>query len=126
MAKSIPKTFIRELLSQANIVDVIGKRLRINKTLEENRPSGEDFMRLQEFNSANNFPVYFALCPFHEEKLPPFCIYPTLQKFHCRCCGVAGNAIYFLMKYEKVDFQRAVEILADSYGLDVPYENGTK
>ena len=38
-------------------------------------------------------------------------------------CGAKGNAISFLMDYDKLEFVEAVEELAASAGLEVPYEN---
>ncbi|MBO0217622.1 DNA primase, partial [Vibrio sp. Vb2880] len=40
-------------------------------------------------------------------------------------CGAHGNAIDFLMNYDKLDFVEAIEELSALHGLDVPYETGT-
>ncbi|MEQ5205054.1 CHC2 zinc finger domain-containing protein, partial [Providencia rettgeri] len=40
-------------------------------------------------------------------------------------CGAHGNAIDFLMNYDKLDFVEAIEELSALHGLDVPYEKGT-
>ncbi|GAB5047581.1 hypothetical protein TdN_19730 [Thermodesulfovibrio sp. TK110] len=39
---------------------------------------------------------YFALCPFHAESNPSFCIYPDTGRFHCFGCGKSGNFADFL------------------------------
>lgn len=54
---------------------------------------------------------YVALCPFHHEKTPSFKVSKSKQIYHCYGCGVSGNAIDFLMRYEGEDFFGAVEIL---------------
>ncbi|HOV24136.1 MAG TPA: CHC2 zinc finger domain-containing protein, partial [Candidatus Marinimicrobia bacterium] len=46
---------------------------------------------------------YFGLCPFHEEKTPSFSVNPSLGIFHCFGCGKGGNAVTFIMEYEKID-----------------------
>jgi DNA primase len=64
-----------------------------------------------------------ALCPFHHEKTPSFIVSPDKQIFHCFGCGAGGNAIGFVMKYDKVEFQEAIRTLAKRAGLDVPWES---
>ena len=100
MAGLIPQSFIDELLSRSDIVDVIDKRVRLRKT-------GKN---------------YSALCPFHKEKSPSFSVEPDKQFYYCFGCGAGGNALGFLMAHENMDFPEAVEALASEHGLDVPRE----
>jgi DNA primase len=100
VAKHIPNYFINELLSRIDIVDVIKARIPIKK------------------RGAN----YLGICPFHQEKSPSFTVSPTKQFYHCFGCGEHGNAYGFLMAYEHLNFVEAVEELARSLALDVPYE----
>ncbi|WP_410962663.1 CHC2 zinc finger domain-containing protein, partial [Salmonella sp. ZJHZ20_0179] len=44
------------------------------------------------------------------------------QFYHCFGCGVHGNAIDFMMEFERLDFVEAIEELASFLGLDVPRE----
>ncbi len=60
---------------------------------------------------------YKALCPFHNEKTPSFYVSPDRQMYHCFGCGVGGNAISFLMAFEKLTFPEAVKKLADRAGI---------
>jgi len=94
----IPSEFINELITRADIVDIIHQRISLKK-------AGRN---------------YQACCPFHEEKTPSFSVSPQKQFYYCFGCGAGGNAISFLMAYERVEFIDAVEILAKSLGLDVP------
>lgn len=102
MAGLIPQAFIDDLLSRVDIVDVIDKRIKLRKT-------GKN---------------YSALCPFHTEKSPSFSVEPDKQFYYCFGCGAGGNALGFVMDYERMDFPQAVEALAGDYGLDVPREEG--
>ena len=99
--RSIPRQFIDDLLTKSNIVDVINARVKLKK-------AGRD---------------YQACCPFHHEKTPSFTVSEKKQFYYCFGCGAKGNAISFLMDYDKLEFVEAVEELAASAGLEVPYEN---
>lgn len=100
MAGLIPQSFIDDLLSRADIVDVIDKRVALKK-------SGKN---------------YSACCPFHNEKSPSFSVQPEKQFYYCFGCGAGGNAIGFIMNFDSVDFPQAVESLARDNGMEVPRE----
>ncbi|PVX39772.1 DNA primase [Pasteurella langaaensis DSM 22999] len=101
MAGHIPRDFINDIVAKADIVDVVGSRVKLKKA------------------GTNN---YQACCPFHHEKTPSFTVSKNKQFYHCFGCGAHGNAISFLMKYDKLEFVEAVEELAGMLGLDVPRE----
>lgn len=94
----IPQSFVQELLSRVDIVDVIERYVPLKKS------------------GAN----YFACCPFHGEKSASFSVSPTKQFYHCFGCGVHGSAISFLMEYSGLGFVEAVKELAGQVGLQVP------
>ncbi len=98
----IPQSFIDELISRVDIVEVIDKRVPLKK-------QGREFM---------------ACCPFHNEKTPSFSVSPVKQFFHCFGCGAHGTALGFLMDYEHLDFLEAVRQLASMVGMEVPLEAG--
>jgi DNA primase len=102
MSGRIPQQFIDDLLERVDIVDVIDSRVNLRK-------SGKN---------------YSALCPFHDEKSPSFSVNPDKQFYYCFGCGAGGNAIGFLMEYERLDFPAAVEKLAGVAGVEVPREGG--
>jgi DNA primase catalytic core len=52
-------------------------------------------------------------CPFHQEEEPSFVVTPDKGLFHCMGCGVAGNCIQFVEKFDGVSFRHAVELLND-------------
>ncbi|HEV2321592.1 MAG TPA: CHC2 zinc finger domain-containing protein, partial [Gammaproteobacteria bacterium] len=98
----IPQQFIEELLSRADIVELIDKRVPLKK-------QGREFA---------------ACCPFHNEKSPSFFVSPVKQFYHCFGCGAHGTAISFLMEYDHMEFPEAVRELADMVGMEVPVEQG--
>ena len=94
----IPQSFVQELLSRVDIVDVIERYLPLKKS------------------GAN----YFACCPFHGEKSASFSVSPSKQFYHCFGCGVHGSAVGFLMEYSGLGFVDAIKELAAQVGLQVP------
>lgn len=94
----IPQQFIQELLARIDIVDLIDSRLPLKK-------------------AGSN---YKACCPFHGEKTPSFSVSQDKQFYHCFGCGAHGNAIGFIMEYDRLEFPDAVEELASSLGMEVP------
>ena len=97
---SIPKSFIDQVLDQTDIVDVIGRRLPLNK-------------------KGSN---YWGVCPFHDDHDPSMAVNQDKQFYYCFVCQASGNSITFLREYENLDFTDAVETLASSLGLEIPYE----
>lgn len=64
--------------------------------------------------------TYWSCCPFHHEKTPSFAVNDMEQFYHCFGCKESGDVIKFVQTYESVDFLDAVQILADSVGMQVP------
>ena len=50
-------------------------------------------------------------CPFHQEDTASFIVTPDKGLFHCMGCGVAGNCIQFVEKFDGVSFRHAFELL---------------
>lgn len=102
MAQQIPREFIQLLLSRTDIVDLIDGRVPLRK------------------KSSNN---YFACCPFHNEKSASFSVSQNKQFYYCFGCGAHGNAIDFLMNFDRLNFPEAIEALAKHVGVEVPRES---
>lgn len=102
MAGRIPRVFINDLLARTDIIDLIDARVKLKK-------QGKN---------------YHACCPFHNEKTPSFTVNGEKQFYHCFGCGAHGNAIDFLMNFDKLEFVETVEELAAMHNLEIPYEAG--
>ena len=99
-SSKIPYSFVQELLSRVDIVDIVSNYIQLKQV-------GRN---------------YTALCPFHPEKTPSFVVSPEKQIFKCFGCGVGGNAITFVEKYENLSFPEAVRRVAELAGIEVPSE----
>jgi len=95
----IEQNSIENLKNRLDIVDVVGEYLELKK-------SGANFK---------------ANCPFHGEKTPSFVVSPSKQIFHCFGCGVGGDAIKFVMEYEKLNYPETIEKLASRYNVHLEY-----
>lgn len=98
LQQMIPESFIQELLSRIDIVEVINKVSPLKRT-------GKNFM---------------CCCPFHKEKTPSFSVSQQKQFFKCFGCGASGNVIGFLMRYEGLSYPEAIRKLAESIGMTMP------
>ncbi len=99
---AIPDSFLDDLNSRLNIVDVVSAYVPLTK------------------RGGN----YWGLCPFHHEKTPSFSVNESRQIFHCFGCGKGGGPARFLMEMESLSFPDAVRKLADQAGLPMPEDTG--
>ncbi|CAA0120677.1 DNA primase [BD1-7 clade bacterium] len=103
MAGRIPQSFIDNLLERTDLVELIDGRVKLKKT-------GRN---------------YSACCPFHDEKTPSFSVNPDKQFYYCFGCGAGGNALSFVMEYDRLDFIEAIEQLAKAQNIDIPRDAPT-
>ncbi len=95
----ISQDSIEGLKARIDILDVISNYIEVKK-------AGANFK---------------AVCPFHDEKSPSFVISPQKQIYHCFGCGAGGDAIKFVMEYEKLNYPEAIERLADQNNYTLHY-----
>ncbi|MCM8792055.1 MAG: DNA primase [Candidatus Omnitrophica bacterium] len=86
---------LEEILNRIDIVELISSYIPLKR-------AGRNFK---------------ALCPFHQEKTPSFMVSPQKQIYHCFGCHSGGNAFSFLMRYEHIEFNEAVRMLAKKAGI---------
>lgn len=96
----LQQAFIDQILDRTDIVDVVDRRVKLKR-------AGKN---------------YSACCPFHQEKTPSFSVNPEKQFYYCFGCGAGGNALGFIMDYERMEFREAIESLAQAAGIDMPAE----
>ncbi len=96
--------FLEDLKSQSDIVEVIKRYTEVKKR-------GKNFM---------------ARSPFRNERTPSFSISPDKQVWYDFGASEGGDVISFLEKAENVNFQEAVELLADIVGVEIPKEQKSK
>jgi DNA primase len=95
---------IEEIKRRTDIVDVVGRYVQLKK-LGRN---------------------YRGLCPFHSEKNPSFYVNPEKGIYYCFGCKKGGNAVNFLMEYEKIDFPDAIKRLAKNLGIEIDTTKGLR
>ena len=98
MIHRIPQSFLQDILARTDIVELIQTRIPLTK------------------RGAN----HLACCPFHHEKTPSFTVSAEKQFYYCFGCSAHGNALGFLIAFDKVEFIDAVTYLAHQLGMEVP------
>ena len=94
-----PDEVIQQLKSQADISLVIQQFLPLKRT-GTNR--------------------YVGVCPFHDDHSPSMTVNPTIGIYKCFACGAGGDVFKFVQEHEKIDFNGAVEWVANFVGFDLP------
>ena len=98
------KGFIRKVADATNLVDLISEHGITLKRAGAN---------------------YKGLCPFHAEKTPSFSVNPLRGFFHCFGCNTSGDAIKFLIQYDRLSFSEAIEELSKRAGIPLEIESGS-
>ncbi|MET0155895.1 MAG: DNA primase [Rickettsiales bacterium] len=94
----IPPEFADDVISRTRLSDVVGRAVKLTRKGRE----------------------HSGLCPFHGEKTPSFTVNDEKGFYHCFGCGAHGNAVRFLMDYEKKTYPDAVAVLAAEAGMALP------
>jgi DNA primase len=65
--------------------------------------------------------LFWARCPFHEERTPSFAVDPRRGTWRCfGACGEGGDVISFLQRFDGVSFLEGLELLASACGEEIP------
>lgn len=62
-----------------------------------------------------------ALCPFHGEKTASMSFTDVENLFHCFGCKMGGDIYKYLQEVNNLEFQDAVELVAEKYGFKLTY-----
>jgi len=99
----IDNASVEQLKNNMDIVEIISNYIEVKK-------AGANFK---------------ANCPFHGEKTPSFVISPSKQIYHCFGCQVGGDAIKFVMEYEKLNYPESLEKIASMMNFSLTYTQGS-
>ena len=62
-----------------------------------------------------------ALCPFHGEKTASMSFTDVENLFHCFGCKMGGDIYKYVQEINNLEFQDAVELVAEKYGFKLTY-----
>lgn len=97
----ISKDIIDLIKAQNDIVDVISSYIKVN---DKNK----------------------ALCPFHNDHNESLSISKDKQIFKCFSCGVSGNVITFVERFENCTYAEALQKLADRVNIKTNFNINSK
>ncbi len=100
-ARLHPRT-IESVKERVDIVDIIAEHVVLKKKGKE----------------------YVGICPFHDDSKPSMSVIPGKQFYYCFSCGAGGNAIKFLMEFQRQSFSDVVLELAKKYQVPVDTVEG--
>lgn len=100
MAGMYPSAWVDEVLTRADIVDIVSSYLPLKR-------QGRN---------------YTGLCPFHNEKTPSFSVNRESNVYHCFGCKAGGNVAQFVMEMEKLTFPEALRHIAKLLNIPEPVQ----
>lgn len=97
MRENYDDEMLKQINDNANLLDYV------SQTMELEQRNGE----------------YWAHCPFHQDLTPSLSFSPEKNSYYCFSCGRSGRTIGYLMSFEKMKFDDAVEKAAKLADLDL-------
>lgn len=89
--------FLNQINEKVNLLEYVEQTMEL-------KPSGKE---------------YFGHCPLHIDFTPSFSITPSNNKFYCFSCHRGGGIIQYLMHYEHLKFDEAVEKASKLANIDL-------
>lgn len=86
---------------------ITNHRNKIPETSSDIVQTISKYVELTKVNST----LYRGKCPFHDDTIPSFTVYPVTGTFKCYGCGEYGNSIQFISKTLGVSYKEAAEKL---------------
>ena len=93
-----PSAWLDELRSRSDIVQIISGYVGLKKKGKK----------------------YWGLCPFHGEKTASFSVDGEQQLYYCFGCKAGGSVFQFVMDIERLNYNEAVEFLAERAHMPLP------
>jgi len=97
MQQSYDEDMLNEINQNVDLVEYVGTQMELQKQ------GGE----------------YFAHCPMHVDQTASLSVNPETNMYYCFSCGRGGGIIGFLMDYEGLRFDQAVEKAAKLANVDL-------
>lgn len=88
---------INQIVENVDLLDYVGESIDLTKR-------GDDF---------------FGRCPLHIDKTPSFSVTPSKNRFFCFGCGRGGTIIQYLVEYEGLKYNEAVQKAARLSNVDL-------
>jgi DNA primase len=93
-----------------------------NEVIQQLKAQADISLVIQQFiplkKSGNG--RFVGMCPFHDDHSPSMSVNPTLGIYKCFACGAGGDVFKFVQEHEKIDFNGAVEWVANFVGFPLP------
>ena len=99
----IKESSIQEVLSRADIVDVVSPYVALKREGSKWR----------------------GLSPFNPEKTPSFYVTPEKNFYYCFSSGQGGDIIKFVQQKQNLNYPETIEFLASLYNIELQYEAGS-
>ena len=80
----------------------------------------------QSINLERRGKLFLGLCPWHSDSRPSLQVDPNRQTWKCWPCNLGGDIFSFIMQREGVEFREALELLAETAGVELKKTNRPK
>jgi len=101
---------------QNNITEEIKSKILLSEVIQ-------NYVNWDSKKSNISKGIYWACCPFHNEKTASFTVDNSKNTYHCFGCNAHGDAFRFLMDHQNIQFREALTILAGMSGIKLNQGN---
>ena len=101
---------------QNNITEEIKSKILLSEVIQ-------NYVNWDSKKSNISKGIYWACCPFHNEKTASFTVDNSKNTYHCFGCNAHGDAFRFLMDHQNIQFREALTILAGMSGVKLNPSN---
>lgn len=101
---------------QNNITEEIKSKILLSEVIQ-------NYVNWDSKKSNISKGIFWACCPFHNEKTASFTVDNSKNTYHCFGCNAHGDAFKFLMDHQNIQFREALTILAGMSGVKLNQGN---